>query len=327
MSSLRKIISSFIGIFLCFLTYGQNFRELNLVFYNVENLFDVRNDSLTLDDEFLPTGARGWSKKRFEKKKDDLAKVILASCGFNHPDIVGMAEVENRYVLEQLVENSPLKQLSYKIIHKDSPDERGIDVALIYRATVTPFYFQYIPLIDNNSIMSTREILYAAFTTSDGDTLHVFFNHWPSRYQGQSLTESFRIIAAQTLRKKIDELVATYENPNVIVMGDLNDQPENRSIRTLLSSVGDLRNLSSEWKKGQGTLKYRQTWQVFDQIIVSESLFKSFDVEGTIIANDFLLEPDPQFKGKRLNRTYIGYRYHGGFSDHLPIRLKLKRKN
>ena len=325
MNRLVRISGSLVGLFLCFIVCGQNSGELNILFYNVENLFDTKDDSLTLDDEFLPTGARGWSQKRFEKKKDNLAKVILASCDFSHPDIVGMAEVENRYVLEQLVENSPLKQLSYKIIHKDSPDERGIDVALIYRPTMTPFYYQYIPLRLNDTIMSTREILYAAFTTNSGDTLHFFFNHWPSRFQGQALTEPYRIIAAQTLRKKINELKAAHGSPHIVVMGDLNDQPVNKSVKNILNSVGDLRNLSSEWK-GQGTLKFRQTWQVFDQIIVSESLLESFNIEGTIVSHDFLLEPDPQFKGKRLNRTYIGYRYHGGFSDHLPVRLKLKRK-
>ena len=324
MNRLLKITSSLLGLFFYFFVHGQEPLELNIIFYNVENLFDVYDDSLSLDDEFLPHGARGWSQKRFEIKRDNIAKVILSSCGFRQPEIIGMAEVENRYVLEQLVEKSPLKPLSYKIIHKDSPDERGIDVALIYRSdVVTPIYYQYIPLIDNDMLMLTREILYAAFTISAGDTMHIFFNHWPSRYQGQAATEPHRILAAQTLRKKIDELILKHHNPYIVIMGDLNDQPENKSIKSLLSS--DLLNLSSGWKN-MGTLKYRQTWQIFDHIIVSKSLHKSYNVEGTIVSSNFLLEPDPQFKGKRLNRTYIGYRYHGGFSDHLPVRLKITDK-
>lgn len=317
-------------------------KELNILFYNTENFFDVLDDPLTLDEEFLPRGSRFWNLKRFEKKRNDLAKIIITSCGYHAPAITGLAEVENRYVLEALTKEGPLASFDYKIIHKDSPDERGIDVALLYRtALVRPFLYTFYPLKDERGqLMLTREILYAGFTTASGDTLHVFFNHWPSRYGGQAETEPQRIIAALTLRQLIDKISTTEKSPSIIVMGDFNDQPQNKSLTGALGAVakdepgktGETINLSVSWRPA-GTLKFRQSWQIFDQILVSDFLL---DRNGglytkaewaTIISNDFLLEADPNFKGKRPFRTYQGYRYHQGISDHLPVRLKLVSNN
>ena len=312
-------------------------KELNILFYNTENFFDVLDDPLTLDDEFLPEGSRFWSVKRFEKKRNDIAKVIIASCGYNAPAIVGLAEVENRYVLEALAGEGPLASCHYSIIHKESPDERGIDVALLYRRNIVrPFRYTYLPLKDEHGqIMSTREILYAGFITASGDTLHIFFNHWPSRYSGQAETEPQRMIAALTLRQYSDRILKTGMSPSIVIMGDFNDQPQNKSLTAGLAAknendpgkAGEIINLSAHWRP-EGTLKFRQSWQIFDQIIVSDFLLDGghhhIKVDRAMIfSNDFLLEPDPKFKGKRPFRTYQGYRYHNGISDHLPVRLKL----
>ncbi|MGQ8336602.1 endonuclease/exonuclease/phosphatase family protein [Sunxiuqinia sp. A32] len=312
--------------------------EFNLIFYNLENLFDTYDDPLINDNEFLPQGDRHWTKKRFHQKLAGTSKVILSSCNFSVPDIVGVCEVENRFVLEELVENTPLKKFEYRIIHKDSPDARGIDVALLYRAErCIPLFFEYIPLKDDDGqLIRSREILYACFQLQPKDTIHVFFNHWPSRYGGLMETEAKRIVAAKNLLTKINQLKKRYHHPKVIIMGDFNDEPQSPSISKWLAAAkhdnppidGEIVNLSAQWKN-KGTLKHQQSWAVFDQVMVSDYLLndshqwitKSSFAE--IIEQDFLLEDDEKFQGKKLFRTYNGFKYHGGFSDHLPVRLKL----
>ena len=311
--------------------------QLHVLFYNVENLFDTRNDSLTHDDEFLPDGDRRWNDYRFYQKLKQLSKVVLSSAGFEPPEIIGLCEVENRFVLDKLLDATPLKNYTYSMIHKNSPDERGIDVALLYRTDrVTPLSYQYIPILNERSeVETTREILHAAFLLPREDTLHVFFNHWPSRYGGQTESEPKRMQAAHALRKAIDLVRGEHPGAKIVVMGDFNDQPQNRSLTAGLEAVaaddlnvdGELVNLSASWK--QGTIKYRQTWTVFDQIIVSDRLLKgegwhTKPEDASPVTLPFLLEPDSKFKGQKLKRTYVGFKYHGGFSDHLPVMIRLQ---
>ncbi len=312
--------------------------EFNIIFYNVENLFDRFDDPETSDDEFLPQGIRHWTKRRFQKKISNISKVILSSCEFKMPDIIGLCEVENRFVLDELIDKTPLQNFNYQIVHKDSPDARGIDVAMLYRSDqCKPIFFQYIPLKDEDGqTMRSREILYACFELLPKDTLHVFFNHWPSRYGGQSETEHKRIGAAKQLRSEIDKLLQKYTCPKIVLMGDFNDSPNNKSMSESLQAVSvdnqsgtnELVNLSSKWK-GKGTLKHRQSWVVFDQILVTDNLLSDHNNwianpdDVRIVSLNYLLEDDPKFLGKRLFRTYYGMKYQGGFSDHLPIRLKL----
>ena len=310
--------------------------QINILFYNTENLFDVKDDPLTQDEEFLPDGDRHWTNFRLNKKLNQLSKLLLSAAGFEPPEIIGLAEVENREVLEMLLKNTALKNYSYTIVHKDSPDERGIDVAMLFRPDrIKPTTYRYIPVLnEKQEIQSTREILYAGFRLPEEDTIHVFFNHWPSRYQGQAETEIYRFQAAKALKDAIGLLYQINPSAKIIIMGDFNDEPQNKSMKGVLQAVGkddqkkgsELINLSYSWK--QGTIKYRQTWSVFDQIIVSDQLFfdegwqTSID-EAKIVKFPFLLEDDLKYQGKKLNRTYVGFRYHGGFSDHLPILLKL----
>jgi endonuclease/exonuclease/phosphatase family metal-dependent hydrolase len=327
--------------FLFFNSFGQTSlskEEFNIVFYNVENLFDTYDDTLTMDDEFLPRGDRYWTKKRFDRKVNNIGKVLLSSCEFEAPDIIGLCEIENRFVLEKLVRKSPIKSFDYEIIHKNSPDHRGIDVSMLYRAEkCSPIYFEFIPLRDDEqNIVRTREILYAQFLLQPADTLHLFFCHWPSRYGGQSETEHKRILAAETVKEKLNQLLKDYSNPKIVLMGDFNDNPENKSLSETLGALKtdqknipeELINLSSSWK-GQGTLKHRQSWMVFDQIIVSDYLLNekknwtTSTENATIVNLPFLFKEDAKYQGKKLYRTYYGMRYQGGFSDHLPVRLKL----
>ncbi len=314
----------------------QTSHEISVMFYNVENLFDTENDPLTLDDEFTPEGDRRWNAFRLKAKLNHISKVIMAANGFNPPAIVGLCEVENRWVLEQLLEQTPLKQFGYRIIHKDSPDERGIDVALLFRAEmVNPIAYQYIPLIKSNGDpLASREILQATFGIGT-EQLVVFFNHWPSRYGGQAETEAKRKLAASTLKQEVERLYDIQGEVKLAILGDFNDEPQNGSIAEVLGvvaesrivSAGDLVALTNGWKPG-GSLKHQQSWQIFDQVFVSDYLLGSEGMRCTtedarLVDLPFLFEKDDKWGATRPFRTYRGYQYTGGFSDHLPVLLTL----
>jgi endonuclease/exonuclease/phosphatase family metal-dependent hydrolase len=334
-------------IFIVFLFIILNTRaqnndlEYSVLFYNVENLFDVENDSLTNDDEFTFEGERHWNYKKLNKKLQNTAKAIVGSSGWELPVLIGLCEIENRYVLDKLVNEAPLIPAAYKIIHKESPDSRGIDVALLYQSGLFyPLEYEYYPLVqDNNKILNTREILYVAGIVNGIDTLHVFINHWPSRYSGVMETRDLRNRAAQLLRSKIDLVLSENINSKVIILGDFNDQPNDESIRKHLNTellnadalTTKLYNLSGEWMgNNTGTLKYQSQWFIYDQIIVSGALLTSTmglytETAWAEICNlPFLLETDATNGGVKPKRTYYGYKYNGGFSDHLPVKLRLK---
>lgn len=308
----------------------------SVLFYNVENLFDTQDDPTTEDDEFSPGGLRNWNSFRLKEKLNKISKVVVAASGYDSPAIIGLCEVENRWVLEQLVEKTALSRFNYRIIHKDSPDDRGIDVAILFRPDkVIPIDYNYHPLVtQKGDTLKSREILEAAFKCAD-DTLNIFVNHWPSRYNGQAQTEPDRLLAAETLKTLIDSLLWEKREPKIVILGDFNDEATNRSIHDELQAKvdddaavdGELVNLSFRWRPA-GTLKHQQSWQIFDQIIVSDyllegtGLFTSFS-DAHIVDLPFLFEDDDRWGGKRLFRTYRGYKYTGGFSDHLPVLLKI----
>ncbi len=314
--------------------------EFSILFYNVENLFDIRNDSLTADDEFTPAGERHWTRKRFENKINNISKVILSAGGWEMPDLIALAEIENRYVLEKLTEDTPIQAMPYKIIHKESPDPRGIDVALIYNSeSFYPLDYAYYPLEDKNGgVRRSREILYVLGEVNGGDSIHVFVNHWPSRYSGLLETRPARQQAARLLLSKCKEIIQKNDKAKVVIVGDFNDQPIDESIAQDLGATDPLKNksaglynLSLPWmNKEEGTLKYQGQWFIFDQIIVSPGLLTATNglsakpENATICKLPFLFEPDETRGGRKLYRTYTGFRYNGGFSDHLPILLKLQ---
>jgi len=332
------------GIFFLFIFLNCNAQDVAfpVLFYNVENLFDTRNDSLTLDDEFTPEGKRRWIYKRFSEKIQKLSKTLIYASGWNEPAVIGVCEVENRFVLERLLKNTPLKVYPLKIIHKDSPDKRGIDVAMLYNSNLFyPITYEYYPILNADSTpRDTREILYVAGIMGEStDTLHFFVNHWPSRYSGLLETQGWRNKAAVLLREKVELLFRKDKKAKIVIMGDFNDQPVAESICDYLKAqkiatepiAEELYNLSVSWEtSGRGTLKYRSQWFVFDQIIVSGALLAGTNGVYTrpewadVVSGDFLFEADERYGGLRPRRTYNGFRYHGGFSDHLPVRLLLK---
>ncbi len=327
-----------ISVFLLVKASAQS--EFNVLFYNVENLFDVQNDSLTNDDEFTPDGERHWTYKRLNKKLLNTSKAILNASGWEAPTLIALCEIENRYVLERLRSETPLKTLPYKIIHKESPDFRGIDVALLYNSEkFYPLQYEYYPLTGKDGEqLKSREILYVTGVLGGIDTLHVFINHWPSRYSGVMETQELRANAARLLRTKIDRVFDKNNQAKVLIMGDFNDQPSNESLITYLDTQplrtnflgGQLYNLSESWKQNTGTIKYQGQWFIFDQVIVSGGLLANeagiYTKPGwACVCNlPFLLEDDKTYGGLKPFRTYSGFVYNGGFSDHLPILIKLQ---
>jgi hypothetical protein len=316
--------------------------EYTFMFYNTENFFDSENDSLTSDDEYTPEGDRRWNIGRMHGKAERLGKVILAAGKWNPPVFVGLCEIENLKVLELLTSFAPLNKYHYKIVQKDSPDERGIDVAFIYRPELfQPFDYQAISVVDpTDKSFKTRDILRVSGVLNGCDTLHVFVNHWPSRYGGIMETVTYRRLAAKTLKIAILELRAKYRNAMIICTGDFNDQPEDESLQKVFEAKafnnpdvsGEMINLCTGWiAKPIKTLKNQYNWEIFDQWIVSDSFlenkgcFEFLDVD--IFDAGFLLEPDPKFGGVKPKRTYVGFKFQEGFSDHLPVLLRIQMQN
>lgn len=345
-----KTVSVLFVLFLLFVSgnplQDNDFRgtdAMRVVFYNVENLFDPFRDSTINDAEFSPQGIRGWSYTRFVKKCQQLGKVLISTGGWEAPDIIGLCEIENRFVLKKLLEHSALGKLEYQIVHYDSPDSRGIDVALLFRPEkFLMLHSEPIPVVfPGEDARSTRDILYVKGLAMGVDTLHFFVNHWPSRYGGYMVTKPLREFTGRLLRSKSDSILLLDPMAGILMMGDFNDPPDEYSLEyalgakpdTLKLDQTDLYNLMSGMFRNPlaGSHKFQEHWSTIDQFIVSKSLLfgwrnLSIHQDGArIFSEDFILEDDPVHGGKRPNRTYNGMQYKGGFSDHLPIVVDIMR--
>ncbi len=315
---------------------GQSNSELfRVMFYNVENLFDCDKDSLKRDDDYLPGGIRGWNYSRYTQKLGNIARVIAVAGEWEPPALVGLCEVENRRTMVDLTTRSPLKSLKYSFVHHESPDIRGIDVALLYQPDLfRPVYDEAIEVRFPDAPNSrTRDILYVAGVVPGGDTLHVFVCHFPSRLGGELDSESRRVAAAKVLRLRIDSLFLICQNSKMIIMGDFNDYPDNKSMNEVLGAAhfegaaitSSLYNLMFPMHlSGKGSHKHDGEWGALDQIIISGALIDNprfaIDLnEVKVFDPPFLLEPDPTHFGFRPFRTYHGMKFQGGFSDHLPV--------
>ncbi|MGL5272792.1 MAG: endonuclease/exonuclease/phosphatase family protein [Phocaeicola sp.] len=320
-----------------------------IMFYNVENLFDCRHDSLKNDYEFLPTGVNRWTPKRFNDKLTKIAKVIVASGDKQVPDLVGLCEVENEYCLTALTQYSPLREAGYRYVMTNSSDHRGIDVALLYQRATFKLLSNQSIRVPNEEIgrTPTRDILHVTGQLLSGDTLDLFVCHFPSRSGGEVASEPFRLLAALTLRQTIDSVMAIRLQPSVVIMGDFNDYPTNRSLKETLHARSTTEIIEPHGlynlmygRKG-GTYRYKGEWGMLDQFIVSGTLLlpKSSSVNllveepsrirttynnAQVLRHPFLLEEDNVYGGDTPYRTYKGRKYHGGFSDHLPIILDLE---
>ena len=290
---------------------------LTLVELNCENLFDCKHDTLKQDTEWLPDGKRRWSPARYWRKLNHIGQEILSCQEEGVPDLVALVEVENDSVLFDLTHRSLLRGAGYEYLMTQSPDVRGIDVALLYQPmTFRPICYDYLDIIPLAGMRPTRDILYVQGETLKGDTLHVFVVHAPSRYGGDKQTHPNRRLIAERLIGAIRQLPA---DAKVIIAGDFNDEATDPALRFLEDN--GLHNVTAKATGSHGakaTYRYQGLWQSIDHVFVSGVLLDS--VERSFI-NDapFLLEEDKKYGGVKPLRTYNGYRYQRGFSDHLPL--------
>ena len=291
---------------------------------NCENLFDCRHDSLKNDTEFLPDGSYHWTRTRYWRKLNRVGQTIIA-CGvkgqsWQLPDMVALCEVENDSVLHDLTRRSLLRNARYDYVMTCSPDERGIDVALVY----SPFSFR---LIRSHSVRvepikdmrPTRDILYASGVIASGDTLHVIVAHLPSRRGGERHSRPFRMAAADRVAAVVDSVYNVSKDAKIIIAGDFNDYANSASVRMLCGKR--LKDISAEatGRNGaKGTYRYQGEWGSLDHILVSESLARNV-VHCYVNDAPFLVEPDDRYGGVKPRRNYLGPRYQNGFSDHLPL--------
>lgn len=318
------------------------YRVACIGFYNVENLFDTIDQPEVNDVEFTPTGPNAWGNERYQEKLQNLSEVISKIGTDISPDgvaVLGLSEIENRSVIEDLISMPLLRSREYAIVHYDSPDRRGVDVGLIYQ----PKYFRvtnsrsYRLVVEGEpNFLSRDQLLVSGYL--DGEPLHIIVNHWPSRRGGEQSSRHLRNAAADLSRRIVDSLQQLDPQAKVMVMGDLNDDPVNMSVRHHLRAVGKTKNLDPSrmynpmedlFQKGIGSLAYRDSWNLFDQIIVTPPLAyreqKGWFLYGTRVFNkEFLKQKTGSFKGYPF-RSFAGGSYLGGYSDHFPVYVILAK--
>lgn len=326
------------------LSAQQQYKVVSIGFYNLENLYDTINQDNVNDEEFTPEGTRGYTAKVFKDKLSKLSDVISILSTDITPDgpaILGVAEIENRSVLEALVQQPKLASRNYKIVHYDSPDLRGVDVGLLYN----PKYFKetysealFVPLKgDEGKGYFTRDVLYVEGYLSN-EKVFIFVNHWPSRRGGEEASAPGRALAASIAKHKIDSVTAIDPNAKIVLMGDLNDDPISPSVTSVIGARGKKEEVRSggmfnpwmdPYKKGIGTLAYQDAWGLFDQILISYGWLdknqKGYHYHKAEIFNrEFMVQKTGKYKGYPM-RTYDGNRYNGGYSDHFPTYIILAK--
>lgn len=336
---IKRIIILSIIIIISFYTYSQDnerkFKIHTLAFYNLENLFDTIND-INKEDEKSPIMEIKFNRTKIYKQKVSNMARVISEIGFETskrpPSIVGICEVENRAVIEDLISDEKLKKYNYEIVHYESPDNRGIDVAMIYNKDVFKIEnsnSHEVFITDNNSSKrrNTRDQLVVSGYL-DGELMHFIVNHWPSR----GADETKRIAAAKVNISIIDSLRKIYENPKIITMGDFNDDPFDKSIKKILGAKKKINDVGNKdmynpfeeilVDKGVGTNAYRDKWQLFDQIILSKPFLKKNYVDfqlykAGVFNKSYLINKNGKFKGYPF-RSFSYGTFTGGYSDHLP---------
>lgn len=340
----KPIIFSMLLILVTFTSrsQAQNYELVAIGYYNLENLFDTIDSEGVAEGDFLPNGAKGWNSEKYYYKLDQMARVISEIATDKTPDglaVFGVSEIENNLVLEDLVKTDKLKGRNYKIVHYNSPDRRGIDVALIYN----PKYFEVtnsmsIPLITEDTNFRTRDQLVVTGNLL-GEEMHFQVNHWPSRSGGEKRSRPKRNAAGKLARHISDSLLAINPNAKIMIMGDLNDDPTNHSVAKYLKATGNKKKLDqgyfynpymSLYKKGLGTLAYRDSWNLFDQIILTPALVNDEREEwsfykANIFKKKYMINQEGRYKGYP-TRSFVGNKFQGGYSDHFPVYIYLVRK-
>jgi len=332
--------ASVMMLFLCCSGCAQktDSHEVTVAFYNCENFFDDIHNPRKEDEEFTPSGKYHYTQKIYEQKVHNIATVMASMGGTNGPALIGMAEVENNTVLDKLVTEPELAGRGYKYEWFDGPDPRGINVALLYN----PKYFRvlkaaplHVDLSGTGGKSVTRDVLYV-YGVLNNDTVHVFVNHWPSRRGGEEASEQKREIAAQVVKDAITPLMKNNPDTKVIIMGDLNDNPTDKSITDILGAKGDQNEVSQGglydpwiniYKKGEGTEEYDHSWNLFDQVIISANLVHNKNhklqyEKAEIFRPDFIIDHYKGHEGEP-HRSFAGTHWINGYSDHFPVILYL----
>lgn len=313
-------------------------------FYNLENFYDTFDDTLINDQEFLPNGVKQWTLDKYQDKVERLATVISSlgneSIG-GGIQILGVSEIENKSVLEDLIKSEKLQKRDYKIIHYNSPDLRGVDVGLIYDSKYfVPIKTSSIPLFlydeaNDSARIYTRDVLLVKGIIAN-EVVYITVNHWPSRRGGEEQSRSRRINAAALNKRILDSIKIQEPNAKFILLGDLNDNPNNESIKTVLAAKKELHEVSDmdlynpfykNYLNGEGTTAYNDSWSLFDQIIISPSLTKENSlhyVKNVIFRKDFMIEQFGKYKNHP-KRTFSGDLYNYGYSDHFPVFIYLEK--
>ena len=332
------------SFFICSFLIAQEHYITTIAFYNFENLFDCEDDPITFDNDFLPEGSYSWTKEKLSLKLNNLSHVIFnigKDISQKSPVIIGFSEVENRYVLEQLISTNLLVNIDYDIVHENSPDKRGIDVGLLYdrsRFSVVNYQYHFLELFDELSKpLYTRDQLCVSGYL-DSELIYVIVNHWPSRRGGEKRSDPKRRNAAQLTAKILDSIEQITPNPKVLVMGDFNDNPTNKSFKKALgtrskkdASCFNLYNpYETMFLNGQGSLAYRDQWSMFDQILLSSPFLKNKSMQwhyynAYVFSEDFLKHDQGKYFGYP-KRTFERGQYIGGYSDHFPVYVYLVKK-
>lgn len=305
------------------ISFGQETGRI--VFYNVENLFDTLDHPKKNDNEFLPEAKRNWSSDRYWRKIERINSVFDSLC---RPEIIGLCEIENRQVVQDLVDGGFMKG-KWNVVHHESLDQRGIDNAIVYNKNSFTEIDNGILRFDMPPPNSpSRDIVWAKFLTHSNDTFFVMVNHWPSRRGGAEASEPKRMVASNAAVKFIDSLKTHTPKSGIVFMGDLNDYPENKAPSQISERLTPM--ITEKSGKFGGTHNYRGHWGVLDHILVSKNLLKGKSMRilkksGEIHSNDFLLTT---YKGNIVpKRNYGGLKYLDGYSDHLPVSIRFRMKN
>ncbi|MEM6397071.1 MAG: endonuclease/exonuclease/phosphatase family protein [Bacteroidota bacterium] len=343
----KGLISIFLSLtFASFLSSQDIDYQLGAIgFYNLENLFDTIDAPDIRDTEFTPQGSKRYGKTIYEDKLNKLARVVSEMAVEATPDgvgILGVAEIENRVVLEDFVAHPLLKDRDYQIVHFDSPDKRGIDVALLYQEkyfkvdTAQSLRMHNLYNADGDTVF-TRDILHVAGQYG-GESLHVFVGHWPSRRGGESASSPLRQALAKRFKDAADSIQVLDPAAKIILMGDLNDDPVSPSVADVVGAVGKQKRVPENgfynpmlplFRQGLGTLAYRDAWSLFDQIILNDELIKEENgwryYQTHIFNEPYMYQRSGRYRGYPL-RTWVGDNYMGGFSDHFPVYVLLVKR-
>ncbi len=348
----RSIIALFVTALICLgaVNMSAQTKRQTIMFYNVENLFDTINDPAVDDDEFTPEGPKAWNESKYWRKMANIEKVFSAVGSENKqfPAIIGLCEVENRNVLEDLASMEKLIPANYQIVHYDSPEARGVDVAFMYNPSMFKYEGSYPEptVVEELPNFRTRDIL-TMWGTIDGEKFFFMVAHWPSRSGGQMASEHKRFGAAKTMRRIVDSVLVADPSVKVVLMGDLNDDPSDKSIAEILGArlrqedtpAGGLYNPFYQMHRdGYGSLAYQDAWNLFDNIIVGGNLIGDSGDSGgyrlwkparnkyygNIFDRQFLRQKSGQYKGYP-QRTYVGNKFENGYSDHFPVFIFIAR--